>query len=159
MTKKNRIGIATAISLLTVGALAAHGETTTGSELLGLYGRIHAALAADSVAGVGEAAAELAARAEAAAKNGAQAAAFEAVAVAASAVSGSDLETLREKHRALSMAMAKLTEAGALAGADLYYCPMADGYWLQESADAGARNPYYGKSMPKCGSKVDRVEG
>jgi hypothetical protein len=158
MRKLNRVGIVAVYCAMALGAGVARGDGGGGDELLDLYGRMHAALADDNAAGVSEAAAQLGVKAEAAAAMGAHSAAFDALAAAARAVSGTDLAALRERYRAVSIAMAGLIEAGALAGADLYYCPMADAYWLQKSADAGLKNPYYGKSMLKCGSKVDRVE-
>lgn len=158
MRRRNRVGIVAVYCAMALGAAVARGDGGRGAELLDLYGRMHAALADDNAAGVSEAAAELGVKAEAAAAKGVHRAAFETLAASAKAVVGSDLAALRERYKAVSIAMAGLIEADALAGADLYYCPMADAYWLQKSADAGLKNPYYGKSMLKCGSKVDRVE-
>jgi hypothetical protein len=132
------------------GARAATG----GAEVLTLYAKVHASLAGDSVAEVRKTAAALA---DAAAKSGETG--YAAVAEAARALAGDDLATLREQFHGVSKAMAKLVESGALAGADIYYCSMADGYWLQAKGDAAVRNPYYGKSMLGCGWTVDKVEG
>jgi hypothetical protein len=140
-------------------ALAPLAAAEDGADLLGPYARVHAALAADSAAGVTSAAAELGDLAAAAAKAGPHAAAYAAVAEAARALTGADLAALREQSKPLSTAMAKLVEAGALAGADIYYCSMARGYWLQGENDSAVRNPYYGKSMLECGWKVEKVEG
>ncbi len=44
---------------------------------------------------------------------------------------------------------------GGLSKSNLYFCPMAFGkgaQWLQKGSST--RNPYYGSSMLKCGSKV-----
>ena len=144
----------TALILMPAVASAENG----GADLLALYGRMHAAMAADSAAGVVAAAGEIAGQAEAA-MSGPHAEAFSAVEKAARAMTGADLETLREQFLPLSTAMAKLVEAGALAGADIYYCSMAEGYWLQTKNDSAVKNPYYGKSMLTCGWKVDKVEG
>jgi len=157
--QKLRIAVAVAAVGLISGAGAARAEQDAAGELLALYGKVHAALAADSAAGVAEAAATIAAKAEHAGHHGPASAAYAAVATAAKAMTGDDLAALRERHKALSLAFAELVESGALSGAQLYYCPMADGYWLQAAADGGVKNPYYGKSMLKCGSKVDKVEG
>lgn len=35
----------------------------------------------------------------------------------------------------------------------IYYCPMYQGYWLQESENVG--NPFYGKEMLKCAEVVE----
>jgi hypothetical protein len=130
------------------------------SEMLVLYGRMHTAMADDSSAGVEEAAKGLAAKSEAAGAKAKDPAAFKAVTDGARAVvAAADLEAEREAFRDLSLAMAKLVESGQLDGAGLFFCPMADAYWLQKTGDDELRNPYYGKSMPTCGEKVDKVEG
>jgi hypothetical protein len=135
--------------------LAAAGE----ADPLAAYSKMHAAMAADRAAGVVAAAAEVASAARARSKSGTHAAAWAAVAEAAAAVRGEELATLREQYKPLSIAMAKLVESGALAGADIYYCSMAPGYWLQAKADSTVRNPYYGSEMLGCGWKVEKVEG
>ncbi len=47
--------------------------------------------------------------------------------------------------------------ASGTPGWSLYYCPMADGYWLQAAEPVA--NPYYGKAMLRCGDKVEKIEG
>lgn len=145
-----------ALALTFTGAAVASPEAATP---LALYTQMHAAMAADSADGVVEAAASLARKVRAEAKGVEDAAAYDALAAAAEKMQGSDLAALREQFKAVSKAFAGYVDASGTDGAQLYYCPMADGYWVQHAADAGPKNPYYGQSMLKCGSKVDAVEG
>jgi hypothetical protein len=147
-----------ALALVVVLAGAAIASPQTESTPLDLYSRIHAALAGDSAEGVVAAAGELAGQMRAAARGAQEAAAYEELAAAAGKMQGDDLAALREQFKAVSVAFAAYVDAAGTAGAQLYYCPMADGYWAQKTDDAGVKNPYYGKSMLKCGSKVERVE-
>lgn len=158
MIQKLRIPIAVVAVAAVYAAGVVRAESNSAGELLALYGKVHAALAVDSATGVAEAAAQIAAMAEHASHHGPATAAYAAVFSAAKAMTGDDLAVLRDRNKALSLAFAGLVESGVLSGAQLYYCPMADGYWLQAAADSGVKNPYYGKSMLKCGSKVDKVE-
>lgn len=121
------------------------------------YATIHDALAGDRIEGVAAAAAKIAERAESAAAGAASEDSLLKLAAAARAMTGSDLGALRGQLDDLSKAMAAMVDTSSAAGADLYYCPMVDGYWLQKKGD-GKRNPYYGKTMLGCGQKVDRVE-
>lgn len=163
MTTKDRISRAT-VALAWVGAVAVAGcavadTPAAGDEMLGLYDRMQVALAGDSSAGVEEAAKSLAAQAEVVAGRASDPAPYRAVADNAKAVAAeSGIEEQREAFRLLSLEMAKLVESGQLAEAVIFFCPMADAYWLQKAGDDALRNPYYGKSMLTCGSKVDKVE-
>jgi hypothetical protein len=154
-----KLAIAGACAVLALHAARPLPAAEAGPDLLTPYARMHAAMAADGAVGVVAAAGEIAAAAGAASKSGDHAAAYAAVAAAAKAMGGADLVELRERYRTLSAAMAKLVEAGALGGADIYHCSMVPGYWLQAKGDTAVRNPYYGKSMLACGSKVEKVEG
>jgi hypothetical protein len=153
--------LVTTFALAGVLALAgtAAAAQDAGATPLGLYLKMHAALAGDSAEGVAAAAGALAENVRTAAKSAQDAAAFEKLAAAAEKMKGSEIAALREQFKEVSVAFADYVTAAGTAGAQLWYCPMADGYWAQKSADAGPLNPYYGKSMLKCGSKVDRVEG
>lgn len=154
---KQRIGMSLlALVLAFAGTAVASSEAAT---TLDLYTEMHAAMAADSAEGVASAAAELAKRVRAEAGNTKDGAVYESLAMAAEKMQGSDLVTLREQFKEVSKAFAAYVDVTGTAGAQLYYCPMADGYWAQKAADAGAKNPYYGKSMLKCGARVDKVEG
>ena len=133
------------------------------AKLLSAYGVVQETLAADSMDGVTASARAIAAIAEGAGGLGAKAkdaAPFQAVAERAAALAKTgEIETARESFKGLSLAMAKLVETGEITGADLYYCPMANGYWLQKEGQAELRNPYYGKEMLTCGEKVEKVAG
>ena len=80
---------------------------------------------------------------------------LEAIADAADRMKGTDLDALRSAFKSVSRAMAAYAEKTGL-GLGLYYCPMKDAYWLQRGDEI--RNPYYGKSMPGCGQKADKVK-
>jgi len=155
--KRNSVVLAAALVLASSApAMADHDEAgDAGAKMLGHYSRIYEALVSDSTVGVAEAAAQLAAEARGRAHHG-DAAALEALAAAAEKVRGDDLKALREPFKGLSVAMdAFLRKAGAK-GWSLYYCPMADGYWIQTAE--GVRNPYYGAAMLRCGDKVPKVK-
>jgi hypothetical protein len=155
MTKR-LVTLALTLALVASGAAFAAAE---GGDALTLYTKMHAAMAADSADGVAAAAAELASVAQAGAAQAKERAAYDALAAAASKMTGNDLAKLREQFKEVSKAFAAYVDAGGATGAQLYYCPMAEGYWAQRTDDAGVKNPYYGKSMLKCGGKVDKVEG
>jgi len=153
--KRNYLVLATALVLgSSAAAVADHGEAgDAGAKLLGHYATMYEALVTDSTAGVAEAAAKLAA--EARAQRG-DAAALEPLAAAAEAMKGADLEALRAQFKGLSIAMDAFLRKAGTPGWSLYYCPMADGYWIQTAE--GVRNPYYGASMLRCGDKVPEVK-
>ena len=93
----------------------------------------------------------------------ARAADVEAARRSAAALAEADgLDAAREAFGALSLSFARLVEAtGVPAGYDLdrFTCGMADvpegGVWLQPAGDA--QNPYFGTSMPMCGSSDGAV--
>ena len=67
-----------------------------------------------------------------------------------------EIPALREQFKALSRAVGRLVERQAVAGHGIYYCPMADAYWVQKSG--AVKNPYYGAKMLGCGEVVAKVE-
>ena len=145
-------------SLLSIPALAVAEESaSTATEVVALYQQMQAALAADSTDGVVAAAAAIAEKAKPCECGAEDAAAYEAVAAAAGKVDGQDLPTLREQFKGLSRAVAELLAGAGAKGSQVYFCPMAKGYWLQPASDTAPRNPYLGLSMPGCGTKVDKV--
>ena len=127
------------------------------ASLVELYVPIQEALAGDSAAKVKEQAAKLAAEAAAAAKGAVDGKPLDEVANAARAMTAGDLEALREQFKPVSLALARLLEKESVAGHGIYYCPMADGYWVQKRGEVA--NPYYGKDMLRCGAEVKKVEG
>ena len=155
-----RVASMIAVALLAAGVQAATAAPPSAeSEMLVLYDRMQTAMADDSSVGVEEAAKVLAAKSEAVGAKAKNPEPFKAVTDGARAVvAAADLEAEREAFRDLSLAMAKLVDSGELKGAGLFFCPMADAYWLQKTGDDELRNPYYGKSMLTCGSKVDKVK-
>ena len=122
------------------------------------YARVQGALATDRIDGVATAAAKLVVLAKREPGDSAAKAAASRLALAAGAMTGFDIGVLREQLKELSMALARVVDASGAASAEIFYCPMADGFWLQPKGDEVLRNPYYGKSMPTCGVKVESVE-
>jgi membrane fusion protein, copper/silver efflux system len=127
------------------------------AELVTLYVPMQEALAGDSVAAVKEQAAKIASEAAAAAEAGGDKATLEAVAAAAKGMTATEIKALREQFKPLSLALAKMVEKQAVDGHGIYFCPMADAYWVQKQGSVA--NPYYGKSMLRCGEQVKKVEG
>jgi len=163
MSMKTKTSPAKVLAILAVGlcaslATAFAADTAAGNAgILAAYERMHATLAADSTEGVTADARAIAkmAREMAAAVNGG--AALEEVAKAAEQVKSDDLARIRDEFKRFSVTIARAVESGALAGADIYFCSMADGYWLQAKDDTKVRNPYYGSSMLGCGWIVEKV--
>lgn len=159
----HRMGISGLGLLLIVGAgfapssaLEAAGKTAL-AELVSAYEPIQTALASDSTSRVVEAAADVAAKATALVPQGSERPEPSELIAAARAVKGPDLATLREQVKRLSLALAKLVQSQPVEGFGIYFCPMADAYWLQKIGPV--RNPYFGKSMLTCGEQVKKVEG
>lgn len=136
---------------------AAHPPAETAPLFLSEYGKIHDALASDRTDGVVAAASKLesTARAMLGHADTAEKPLYEAVATAAGQMKGGDIAALRAPMKELSVAVDAFLRAAGTKGWQLYFCPMADGYWIQTAE--GVRNPYYGKSMLKCGDKVPGV--
>ena len=131
-------------------------------KLVGLYVPMQEALAGDSIATVKEQAAKVASEAEAILMTKGEKPSLEAiegleaVIAAAKAMNAAEIKALREQFKALSFAVAKLVEKQAVAGHGIYFCPMADAYWIQKSG--AVKNPYYGAKMLGCGEVVKKVQ-
>jgi hypothetical protein len=149
--------LALAIGLaLGLGASPAQAQAKgDAGQVLKEYGAMYEALVTNKTEGVAASAAKIAEVAGACAKSGATAKECGALAAAAKKVVGKDLESLRAQFKELSVAADGYLRAVEAPGWDLYFCPMADGYWIQTAE--GVRNPYYGPSMLKCGEKVPGV--
>lgn len=156
---KNPYLAATLIFLLATPAIPAHSLKETGNFFLEEYAKIHEALVSDRTDGVVEAASRIArtAREMAGHAEANEKAIYEALALAASKVQGTSIESLRQATRELSVALDRALRAGKVEGWFLLYCPMAEGYWIQK--EQAVRNPYYGKSMLRCGEIVPAVKG
>jgi hypothetical protein len=155
-----KAAVSMAVLLAIAGAAAVRAEAPADpiGAVLVEYGLIHDALAADRVDGVVASATKIAELAKQAGDGNAGAETWNRLATAASAMSGSSLGELRGQLMELSKALAAAENASGSAATNLYYCPMVEAYWLQKKGDDAPRNPYYGKSMLNCGSKVDKVE-
>ncbi len=139
-----------------VSASEAAGKNAL-AQVVSAYEPIQTALAGDSTSRVVEAAAEVAAKATALVPQGSDRPEPSELIAAARAVKGPDLATIREQVKRLSLALAKLVQSQPVEGFGIYFCPMADAYWLQKIGPV--RNPYFGKSMLTCGEQVEKVEG
>ena len=147
-------------------------KTTTGgaesvatgdplSQVMVPYEQCHRLLAADTGDGVQLCAADVAAAAVAAQKNGSKAtnahlSAIEMAARKLSRVPSSDLAALRLAYGELSRSVVSLVAATPTAKNNyhVFECPMAKGYkrWVQPSGKLV--NPYMGTAMLTCGSEV-----
>jgi hypothetical protein len=136
-----------------VSAPAAEAPADASSRVLASYLRVGAELAADRPEPAAREAKLLAAAAEAAAKSseGEAKAVLGRAAAAASRITGSDIAADRKAFLALSEAMMSHVEQSGTAGLKVhaFHCSMYPGSWMQASATAA--NPYYGKSMLRCG--------
>lgn len=70
----------------------------------------------------------------------------------------SSIKDMRETFKLISGVSYNLIKTVGLKGITVYrtYCPMADGYWLSNSA--AIRNPYYGHEMINCGEVKETLE-
>ena len=160
MSKKMLAAVSSIAPILALGLAlpaAAHPVAETAPLVLAEYVKVHDALASDRVEGVAEAATKLEATAtEMVGHAGdAERKLYEGLAAAAAKMKAGDLEALRAPMKELSVAVDAFLRAAGTPGWQLYYCPMADGYWIQTAE--GVRNPYYGAKMLSCGDNVDKV--
>ncbi len=131
------------IFALIAGAVlfAANVPAKEDNAVLDAYLKVSQALAADDLNAAKSAAANLAAKA----KTGGN----EALASHASELAKSEsIENARDHFKMVSAEATKLAE-----GKSGYYvmtCPMAKADWVQSNSKVS--NPYFGKSMPNCGS-------
>jgi len=146
-----------ALALALAVPATAHPVTETAPLVLAEYVKVHDALASDRVEGVADAATKIEAMAtEMIGHAGdAEKKLYEGLAAAAAKMKAGDLAALRALMKELSVAVDAFLRAAGTPGWQLYYCPMADGYWIQTAE--GVRNPYYGAKMLACGDKVDKV--
>ena len=120
--------------------------------VVGPYLRVQETLAADSVAGVAEQAAAIAA---AAARLGKPADGVTAAAKQLQATTA--IGPAREAFYALTTALFAYADANKVALGDAVrraYCPMEKKSWAQR--DGQISNPYAGKKMPRCGEFTDK---
>jgi len=120
---------------------AANVPAKEDNAVLDSYVKLSQALAADDLNGAKSAATDLATKA----KMGGN----ETLAHHASELAKSDsIQKAREHFKMASSEAAKLAEGKA--GYYLMTCPMAKADWVQSNSKVS--NPYFGKSMPNCGS-------
>ncbi|MEO8274829.1 MAG: hypothetical protein ABI639_01335 [Thermoanaerobaculia bacterium] len=137
--------------------LQAHELKEALPELVSEATTIQTTLAADSIEKVAELAAGIAQETGSYLNHttGKEKADYAAIAVAAKGMTGSDLKTLREQFKPLALVLSKLVAENPQTGVGIYYCPMADAYWLQKTGEV--KNPFFGSKMLACGEPVTRV--
>lgn len=128
-------------------ATAAQAAAEPIASLLANYDRIQASLAGDSLAGVADAAGAIA---KLAAGGPSKPLPAEIAAQAGALAQAQDLTAARESFKQLSASLISFLERlNVGTGHLVVYCDMAKASWLQK--ETTVRNPYYGKSMLKCG--------
>ena len=116
------------------------------------YDRIRKALAGDSLEGVPGAAASLASSLKSVEGPGKSEAA-ETAKAAQQLSKETSIEEARTSFKGLSAAYIRLLRKSDATGELFrFHCPMAKADWVQ--SDRETANPYYGASMPGCGSVV-----
>lgn len=124
--------------------------------MLSAYYIIQKGYAADSTNGISNAAATLVKASEEFLKTEKKpdvVARVKSIRESATQLKTANLEKGREVFKNLSKNMAQLQHLIGNKKPTVFYCSMAKAYWLQ--ADASTANPYYGKEMLSCGTKVD----
>jgi len=137
----------TLLALLSMIAASQAQDHTALNKVLEQYVKIQAALAADSLEGIPEAAAAIAA----ASKENVGALPEATVSQAEAVAKATDIKAARTAFKPLSTTLiaaanAQKSKIGRYFEA---FCPMADAAWIQ--ADKKVANPYYGTSMLTCG--------
>lgn len=132
-----------AISLaILFGAAGVTHAAKPDSAIMDTYIKIQEALAADTVAGVPEAARDLS-------KKAAQEPKIKKAAEALAATK--DIKSARNEFKALSDAVIAWNKTAKNPGVEEVFCSMVPASWLQKSGPVA--NPYYGKQMLRCGEK------
>ena len=127
-------------------------------DVLAIYERARAALAADETARLGDLAYQLEAAAGAASRSEPAdvVAHYKAIAAAAKQLASSDLAAARRGFGEISRALIALVASDpALArGLHVFECPTADGYtkWIQPTT--APDDPYMGRGEPPCGKEA-----
>ncbi|HTX64359.1 MAG TPA: hypothetical protein VMD31_01185 [Opitutaceae bacterium] len=139
--------LALALAAGATGAISLRAAEPAAT-LLPLYEKVSTALVADNLTAPRDSAQALAA----AAKTAHQA----DVAAAAGAVAGAkDIAAGREALKALSRDAVVLARHER--GWFIVNCPMADADWVQRTRQIA--NPYFGQSMPSCGTVTEETKG
>jgi len=137
------------------GSGVAYSQSVTVDQVLDQYFIIHKSLAADSISGVSTSIAEIA-RISRQASSTEPHAKMQLIALsdAAARFNPADLKSARNGFGELSDALiAYLKASGAKTNPPYqFFCSMVKKNWLQP--DKSTRNPYYGRSMLKCGEVV-----
>jgi len=137
----------TLLALLSMITASQAQDHTALNKVLEQYVKIQAALAADSLEGIPEAAAAIAA----ASKENAGALPEATVSQAEAVAKATDIKAARTAFKPLSTTLIAAANAQKSKIGHYFeaFCPMADAAWIQ--ADKKVANPYYGTSMLTCG--------
>jgi hypothetical protein len=137
--------------VLTAGPVfSSPSPATKFDAVLGHYEAVRQSLLADSMAGIP-------AHAAAIAKLGKDAPAdlVSLITAAASKLKATkDLNAARDAFADLSKPLVRWRKAVGGKGTIVAFCSMTKKSWLQPKGEIG--NPYYGKSMPRCGEVVSK---
>jgi len=139
-----------------LGSAAANPPAALTDQLLTPYYAIQKSLVSDGMNGVEAAAAKIAQISKrASATQQAGKAELQALSQSAAKFSSTDLKAARTAFGDLSDKLISYIKASNSTKNPpyQYYCPMVKKNWLQPDK-GGARNPYYGSSMPTCGELV-----
>jgi hypothetical protein len=136
--------------LLTAGPAFSAPAPSGFDAVLGHYETVRKILIADTVAGISEHAAAIGKLAK-----GAPADLAPKIAEAATRLAAAkDLKVARDAFYELSKPMVRWREVAGSKKHVVAYCSMTKRSWLQPKGEIG--NPYYGKSMAKCGEVVSK---
>lgn len=140
------------LGLLSIAApvLSAPASTAKFDEVLGHYEAVRQALLSDSMTGVPAHAAAI----DKLGKDAPDALRKQISAAASKLAAAKDLNAAREAFYTLSQPMVRWRDAVGGKGTIVAFCSMTKKSWLQPKGEIG--NPYYGKSMPRCGEVVSR---
>ena len=131
------------------------------SELIDSYMIVHSALVSESASGAAEEAASMAdiiTRIKASDPDGILKDITDPAEKSLKGLLSGDLRKARDSFKILNKSMIMFTkgpgrEQAISSGIKIFYCPMEDEHWIQQSADI--QNPYMGKDMLICGVEVE----
>jgi hypothetical protein len=146
--KRNRMSMLV-LFLLTLGVVPVFAATGFDG-VLDHYEAVRTALLADSLAGVSGHAKAIVGLSKSAPADLAP----QITAAASKLAAAKDLNAARDAFYELSKPLVRWREASGSRRHVVAYCPMVKRSWLQPKGEIG--NPYYGKSMAKCGEVVSK---
>lgn len=142
------------LTLLNTPHLAFADSKDNLENVLTQYYKIEQSLSQDQISGIKENAELIASEATSIKdKKLAEGIQTNARALALSSGEAGTIKKAREDFKKLSQSLTEYLKKHPAKGWTIFYCPMKKSNWVQK-AGTEAQNPFYGKEMSSCGTKV-----